>query len=206
MFSLDQRRGEPPSSPSSKSFIIPSDVDDDHDNSNPQQSWTWTWATGMGPLVPAARFQSWHITSRSMFAGSCIGVILLVVMLEFLRRVAREYDAFIVRNARLRAKYLRDSVNILTSANGAKDDTTTAQSGGENECESQKCDAALPPYRPSLKEHIVRSLLHLFQFAVAYFVMLLAMYFNGYIIICIFIGAFLGALIFSWEPMNLGKE
>ena len=44
------------------------------------------------------------------------------------------------------------------------------------------------------------------QFAVAYFVMLLAMYFNGYIIICIFIGAFLGSFIFSWEPVSLSKE
>jgi copper transporter 1 len=44
------------------------------------------------------------------------------------------------------------------------------------------------------------------QFAVAYFIMLLAMYYNGYIIICIFIGAFFGALIFSWEPLSLSKE
>lgn len=64
----------------------------------------------------------------------------------------------------------------------------------------------LAPYRPSLVEHTVRSLLHMVQFAVAYFVMLLAMYFNGYIIICIIIGAFLGAFIFSWEPVDLNKE
>lgn len=41
-----------------------------------------------------------------MFAGSCIGVICLVLCLEFLRRVSREYDAFIIRRARLRAQYL----------------------------------------------------------------------------------------------------
>lgn len=64
----------------------------------------------------------------------------------------------------------------------------------------------LAPYRPSLIEHTVRSLLHMVQFGVAYFVMLLAMYFNGYIIICIIIGAFLGAFIFSWEPVDLNKE
>ena len=44
------------------------------------------------------------------------------------------------------------------------------------------------------------------QFAVAYFVMLLAMYFNGYVIICIFIGAFLGAFLFSWEPLVAGRQ
>ncbi|KAJ5544575.1 hypothetical protein N7461_006879 [Penicillium sp. DV-2018c] len=36
--------------------------------------------------------------------------------------------------------------------------------------------------------------------------MLLAMYFNGYIIICIFIGVFLGALVFSWEPLNFNED
>jgi len=29
------------------------------------------------------------------------------------------------------------------------------------------------------------------------------MYYNGYIIICIFIGAFLGAFIFQWETLGL---
>lgn len=28
------------------------------------------------------------------------------------------------------------------------------------------------------------------------------MYYNGYIIICIFIGAFLGSFIFSWEHVT----
>tara|TARA_R110002060_G_scaffold40006_5_gene51240 strand:+ start:219 stop:449 length:231 start_codon:yes stop_codon:yes gene_type:complete len=42
----------------------------------------------------------------------------------------------------------------------------------------------------------------MFQFAVAYFIMLLAMYFNGYIIICIFIGAWIGSFLFSWETVS----
>jgi copper transporter 1 len=28
------------------------------------------------------------------------------------------------------------------------------------------------------------------------------MYYNGYIIICIFIGAYIGSFIFQWEPMG----
>ncbi|KAI1658071.1 hypothetical protein F4813DRAFT_357254 [Daldinia decipiens] len=42
------------------------------------------------------------------------------------------------------------------------------------------------------------------QFAVAYFVMLLAMYYNGYIIISIFVGAYIGAFIFHWEYLGWG--
>lgn len=60
------------------------------------------------------------------------------------------------------------------------------------------------PIRPTFFEQLVRAILHMLQFAVAYFIMLLAMYFNGYIIICIFIGAFLGAFFFSWEPLGGG--
>lgn len=40
-------------------------------------------------------------------------------------------------------------------------------------------------------------------FAIAYFVMLLAMYYNGYFIICIFIGAYLGAFVFTWESVGV---
>lgn len=32
-----------------------------------------------------------------MFAGSCIGVILLVMSLELLRRLGKEYDRYILR-------------------------------------------------------------------------------------------------------------
>lgn len=32
-----------------------------------------------------------------MFAGSCIGVLLLVMTLEFLRRLGKEYDRYILR-------------------------------------------------------------------------------------------------------------
>lgn len=61
-------------------------------------------------------------------------------------------------------------------------------------------------FRPSLLQQAVRTLLHLLQFVVAYFVMLLAMYFNGYIIISIFIGAFLGYFAFGWETFSVSQE
>ncbi|KAJ5567723.1 hypothetical protein N7535_007029 [Penicillium sp. DV-2018c] len=197
---------------------------------------------------------SWHVTSRAMFAGSCVGVLFLVVLLEFLRRLGREYDLFIIRRARLRANcmtkpsctcsgpspsppLLRYIVpeeerrpaatdetpchchdNASTSHTGSanpggrpgrpNDGTTTsaAQAGHDVGCAGDNGSSTLPRYRPSLVEHLIRSLLHTFQFALAYVIMLLAMYFNGYIIICIFIGVFLGALVFSWEPLNFNEE
>lgn len=187
---------------------------------------------------------SWHIRSHGMFAGSCIGTILLVLCLEFLRRMGREYDAFILRRARLRQMYsmtpAKQAQKKGTASNPnnrdcpcdcpQNDDPITTDPGmqssnaklvGSNDVTSVAAEGVksvdgdvpghrnsdtLPPYRPSLVEQVIRALFHMVQFAVAYFIMLLAMYYNGYIIICIFIGAFLGALIFSWEPLSLSKE
>ena len=95
--------------------------------------------------------------------------------------------------------------------------------------------------RPTLLQQMIRATIHMLQFAVAYFIMLLAMYYNGklalffsascllvqyaatgspvlptirsrplltlialtgYIIICIFIGAWIGAFAFSWDQLG----
>lgn len=60
--------------------------------------------------------------------------------------------------------------------------------------------------RPTLLQQLIRAGIHMVTFAVAYFVMLLAMYYNGYFIICILIGAFIGAFIFSWETVGAGNR
>jgi solute carrier family 31 (copper transporter), member 1 len=61
-------------------------------------------------------------------------------------------------------------------------------------------------FRPSLSEQTVRALMHMVQFSVAYFIMLLAMYYNSYFILCILIGAFLGFFIFAWDTANSAER
>ncbi|KAJ5340523.1 Ctr copper transporter family protein [Penicillium brevicompactum] len=167
----------------------------------------WNWYT-IGTCFLA---KSWHITSRGMFAGSCIGVICLVICLDFLRRVGREYDAYIVRQARLRQSARVTDIATTCDDNacpGTESEFSTPKTLNHATAVASGAFVAPGPvsYRPSLAEHTIRSLIHMVQFAVAYIVMLLAMYYNGYIIICIFIGAFLGAFIFAWEPVSLAKE
>ncbi|KAL4968199.1 high-affinity Cu transporter CTR3 [Aspergillus stella-maris] len=169
-------------------------------------SMLWNWNT----IDSCFLARSWHIRSRGMFAGSCIGVICLVIILEFLRRVAREYDAFIIHRAQMRAQYLTPAT---APASGPSSDRES-ESGPQKDAAAATMSAAAAAasssqsfrVRPNLVEQFVRALLHMLQFAVAYFVMLLAMYFNGYIIICIFIGAFLGSFIFSWEYIGGGLK
>nr|OQO24871.1 hypothetical protein B0A51_06880 [Rachicladosporium sp. CCFEE 5018] len=157
-------------------------------------SMTWNWYTIDACFIA----DTWRITSSGMFAGSCIGVILLVIVLEGLRRESREYDALLVRKRK--TTVAAGPVARSGSESGADPEkrgavaqTSTAPTGGKS-------------FKPTLGEQLVRATLHMLQFAVAYFVMLLAMYFNGYIIICILIGAFIGAFAFSWQSMIMPGE
>ena len=100
-----------------------------------------------------------------MFAGSCIGVILLVVSLEFLRRLSREYDRFILRqHQRGLPGNVPHSGSTSTSEGGA-DKGAVATTARPVNCGPQY-------FRPNLMQQAVRALLHMMQFAVAYFVML----------------------------------
>ncbi|KAF2462090.1 Ctr copper transporter family-domain-containing protein [Lineolata rhizophorae] len=162
-------------------------------------SMLWNWNT----IDACFLSKSWHITSSGMFAGSCIGVILLVMVLELLRRLGKEYDRFIIHQHM--AKY----PSAAAPCGGVSRASTDGSGNGPKDptAEVGPSAARMPTpkaFRPNLLQQIIRALLHMLQFAVAYFVMLLAMYYNGYIIICIFIGAFLGSFVFSWQSINLG--
>jgi copper transporter 1 len=154
----------------------------------------WNWNTIDACFVS----RSWHITSRGMFAGSCIGVILLVILLEFLRRAGKEYDRYLVAQ-HTRSVGSSDSLSSSSSTAAVAD----ATKGPNSSDRAAACNPVVSqPFRPNVMQQAIRALLHMLQFAVAYFVMLLAMYYNGYIIICIFIGAYLGYFIFGWETLN----
>jgi copper transporter 1 len=122
-------------------------------------------------------------------------VILLVIILEFLRRAGKEYDRYII------AQHIKTLGATISSASSID--------GPSNRKQPATATAApivsAPRFRPNIFQQAVRALLHMLQFAVAYFVMLLAMYYNGYIIICIFIGAYIGYFIFGYESFNVGQ-
>lgn len=85
-----------------------------------------------------------------MFAGSCIGVIILVISLEFLRHLGKEYDRFLLR------QHEQHSAN------------EEAGSSAEAFCPKSRSLA----FTPSVIQQSIRAFLHMAQFAVAYIVML----------------------------------
>ncbi|MCJ1313454.1 Copper Transporter integral membrane protein that functions in high affinity copper transport [Agyrium rufum] len=166
-------------------------------------SMLWNWYTIDACFLSA----SWHVTSKSMFAGSCIEVIFLVMALEFLRRVGRDYDAYLIKASQTRQHQASSSLADASSSSGDStnkvgDIVTIDALRARSQTDGGGGSGSM---RPTAVQQAARAAIHMVQFAVAYIIMLLAMYYNGYIIICIFIGAFLGSFVFSWEPLMKGK-
>ncbi|KAI1804261.1 Ctr-domain-containing protein [Daldinia bambusicola] len=152
-------------------------------------SMLWNWDT----IDTCFLSESWQVKSRGGFAGLCIGIVLLVILLEFLRRASKTYDRYLIREHARATKVL-----AATSVNNSSDTANGALIAKEGA-------AALPrttPFRPKLWQQGIRALLHTLHFALAYWIMLLAMYYNGYIIICIIIGAFVGFFLLQWERIG----
>ena len=111
----------------------------------------WNWNT----IDSCFLASSWKITSTGVFAGSCIGVVLLVISLEMLRRGVKEYDRFLISN----------HIKSQASSGFPK---SMADEGGAGPA----CATTANRYRPTILEQTIRALLHTLQFAVAYIVML----------------------------------
>ncbi|KAL1646576.1 copper transporter complex subunit Ctr4 [Diplodia intermedia] len=174
-------------------------------------SMLWNWYTVDSCFIA----RSWHVRSAGAFAGSCIGVVLLVVALEGLRRAQRELDRHFRRvNSTTSAPSHASASAAREESGGGSSASSSGTGGGKGLAAAvagrggRGMQAAAAAVVGPLKwwQQLVRSALFMVQFAVGYFVMLLAMYYNGYIIICIFIGAFLGAAMFQWDTYYSGAE
>lgn len=111
--------------------------------------------------------RSWRITSTGMFAGACVGVVFLVFLLEALRRSVKEYDRYIVKTHI--AKYL---------ASVAPDEPASSSDASITAVSKDSDASQVPPCRPTAAQQAVRALLHVTQFAIAYFIMLVRVSIN----------------------------
>ena len=115
-------------------------------------------------------------------AASCIGAALLVVTLEFLRRVSTEYDAFLLRQFQRQLNAQQAALAAATPANCCDGPTSTL--GTQH-----------ATFRASALQQLVRASLH--------GLMLLVMHFNGYIFISIILGAVLGKFLCDWMVVRI---
>lgn len=135
----------------------------------------WNWNT-----VDSCFFaESWKVESEGGFAGLCIGVVLMTMVFECIRRLGPCYIKHISQVHRHRTT-------------GRAVERAGAGSAAE---EGHALEPSNLPFRPTFGQHLVLALIHTVQFALAYLIMLMAMYYNGYIIISILIGTFLGYVL-----------
>ncbi|QIW99842.1 hypothetical protein AMS68_005360 [Peltaster fructicola] len=148
-----------------------------------QTSMLWNWDVNDSCFLAA----SWHITNNGAFAATCIGVILLVLLVEFTRRLSREYDEFLLRQCSRQAT--RSRANLALKAD-----------------ERDGMVPAVITLRASPLQQLIRAVLYAATVAGAYILMLIAMSFNGYVIICIFIGAGLGKFLCDWLVVKIDLD
>ena len=126
----------------------------------------WNWYTVDACFLS----NNWHIKSKGMFAGSCIGVILLVILLEFLRRAGKDYDHYILR------EHQRKFASATSAASSPRGSTDEGE-GRKKEMSVvtrllMRGSMSANVFRPTLSQQMVRAGLHMIAFAVAYFIML----------------------------------
>ncbi|KAK4234518.1 copper transport protein CTR3 [Achaetomium macrosporum] len=158
-------------------------------------SMLWNWYT----IDACFLSPSWQITSHGAFAATCIGVMLMVVLLEALRRLGKEYDEHIQRQFAARVGVIANAGSPSSASASSAGAHCSARDGGEGASGGGGArEATLVTFRASPVQQLVRAVIHAATFGLAYIVMLLAMYYNGYIIICILIGALLGKFLCDW--------
>ncbi|CAG9989396.1 unnamed protein product [Clonostachys byssicola] len=157
----------------------------DHGSSDSAECKTamlWNWDT-VDTCVFAS---SWQITSGGIMAASCIGVALLVVLLEVVRRASKEYDNFLLGQYQRRASY----VFSIASSDGS-------------EIKSSDSAPRTLVLRASLLQQLTRSVLYACTSGLTWALMLIVMSFNGYLIISMIIGAGLGKFLCDWFVVKI---
>ncbi|CAN8099904.1 unnamed protein product [Discula destructiva] len=160
-------------------------------------SMMWNWYTIDACFIA----DSWHVSSNGAFAATCIGTVLLVMTMEALRRLSKEYDEWILRSFRTRAASLETSQSdpLLQEGGSAKGATMASA----KQLPTSPLQTRTVVFRASPLQQAVRSVLHAVALGVAYIVMLLVMSYNGYIIVCVLIGGALGKFFCDWMTRSM---
>lgn len=192
-------------------------------------SMLWNWYT----IDSCFLARSWHVKTRGMFAGTCIGIFFLVIAYCWFHRFIVEYDNAIVEYKE--KKYHLDACTSCCGPNGCGDeDDSSSSERKESSSDMVNTNINEPVVKrpgsdfwtplkntfshkwffawmkkteaeiyPNPIEHIGRSGLYLMEWTVSYIIMLIWMYYNGYLIITMILGYFFGQLIFNYTPLTI---
>ncbi|KAL0572008.1 copper transporter complex subunit Ctr4 [Marasmius crinis-equi] len=147
----------------------------------------------------------WHIHSAGEYAGSLIGLFFLVILVEGVRRLGREYDKRII---------IQQRAVVLNSLQGPE---LVSKEYSTPQADMVEIKFGILPFlahfplltdldRPTLGQQALRSLFHTVQFGAGYMLMLLAMYYNGGVILAIFVGAYAGHFLTGRDTLGYAES
>lgn len=146
----------------------------------------WNWQT----IDSCFLSESWHVKSRGAFAASCLGVVALAACIEVVKHWSAQYDAQVcvsLRAADARRAALEDDGDVgLTTAQRQRRHRRTLRA---------------TPF-----QQLVRTALSVLLQGGFYILMLIAMAFNGYIIVCILLGTALGKFLGDWLQIDPDED
>eukprot|EP00049_Salpingoeca_infusionum_P005865 m.98016 g.98016 ORF g.98016 m.98016 type:complete len:149 (+) comp13115_c0_seq7:223-669(+) len=120
-------------------------------------------------------FNSWETDNPTQYAFSCIAAMAFVVFHNFLKWVARRLDAYLTKKF--------DDCCATSLINGTR----------------KTNKLTIPWYW-----EMVRAFLHMIQFTISYFIMLIAMTYNVGIFVSVMAGAFIGYFLFMRMSQSEG--
>ncbi|KAH7086771.1 Ctr copper transporter family-domain-containing protein [Paraphoma chrysanthemicola] len=134
----------------------------------------FTWDTTDLCIV----FRGWHVSGTGSLIVSLLAIVLLTAGYEAVREASRRYEAFASRvsEGRRGGDDLRDTPNESSSLLGP------GRNVGKNSEQQMK---------------IVKGALYAVQVFYSFFIMLLFMTYNGWVMLAVAVGAFVGYLLFS---------
>ncbi|MCJ1263483.1 Copper Transporter integral membrane protein that functions in high affinity copper transport [Lobaria immixta] len=163
----------------------------------------WNWNTIDACFVTSA----WQITSPGMFTAFCTGVLCLAASFEALGRMSQKYDKHIFR------QFQYAPIPSSDDGENHSNDEDPSNVAGDSATEDKVLLNGKPlrrfpspvsylntkgHFRPNMAQQGIRAGIYMVRFGVAYFIMLLAMNLNGYLILAILMGTYMGSFVFSW--------
>ncbi|KAI9897457.1 hypothetical protein N3K66_007313 [Trichothecium roseum] len=128
----------------------------------------FTWDTTNLCIV----FRQWHVRSTTSLLASLVAVVLLAMGYEAIRSASRKYEAAVSRR-------------IEALPNESVTESTPFIAAGQSQD------------REGQRAHVIKGLLYAFQNFYAFMLMLVFMTYNGWVMIAVSLGAFLGYVVFG---------
>ncbi|RYO29512.1 hypothetical protein AA0113_g12042 [Alternaria arborescens] len=130
----------------------------------------FTWDTTDLCIV----FPSWHISGTGSLIFSLLAVVLLTAGYEAIREISRRYEAY--------------SKGIMEGPRDDADESSSLLGPGRNGGVGRSAEQQMK---------IIKAVLYAVQVFYSFFIMLLFMTYNGWIMLAVAVGAFVGYLMFS---------